>query len=48
MTVDPQLVREVFAEGAAIVVGVLTFVVVWFVCAVVHERLTRADEGGGL
>lgn len=41
MTADPILVRDILADGAAILVGLLLVVVFWVSCAYLYERATR-------
>jgi hypothetical protein len=41
VTVDPILVRDILADGAAILVGLLLVVDFWVSCAYLYERATR-------
>jgi hypothetical protein len=47
VTVDPILVRDVLADGAALLIGLLVVFVLWGACAYIYEVATRQREPGG-
>lgn len=44
---DPILVRDVLADGAALLVALLAVVVFWVSCAYLYEAATRPGEPRG-